>query len=141
MISVSEALAAVEKYCKPLKSVAKDVVDSYGYILAENIISPLNMPPFKQSSMDGYAFIYSDENWYKVIGEVQTGISQNINLKKGEAIRIFTGARVPDKADTVVMQEHVSRIDNEIIIEKNPAKGSNVRREGEQINKRRCRFK
>ena len=133
MISVSEALVAVGKHCNPLKSVAKDVVDSYGYILAENVISPLNMPPFKQSSMDGYAFIYSDENSYKVIGEVQTGISQNINLKKGEAIRIFTGARVPDEADTVVMQEHVSRIKDKIIIEKIPKINSNVRPKGEQI--------
>jgi molybdopterin molybdotransferase len=133
MISVSEALAEVEKYCNPLKTVTREVVDCYGYILAENVISPLNMPPFRQSSMDGYAFIYSDENSYKVIGEVQTGISQNINLKKGEAIRIFTGARVPDEADTVLMQEHVSRIEDKIIIEKIPKIGSNVRPEGEQI--------
>lgn len=133
MISVVEALAEVEKYCNPLKSVIKEVVDSYGYILAENVLSPLNMPPFKQSSMDGYALINSVDKSYKVIGEVQTGSSQNIKLKKGEAIRIFTGARVPDEADTVVMQEHVSRIADEIIIEKIPSKGSNVRPQGEQV--------
>ncbi|SFH81627.1 molybdopterin molybdotransferase MoeA [Halpernia frigidisoli] len=133
MISVSKALSIVEKYCFPLKSVTKNVADSYGYILAEDVISPLNMPPFRQSSMDGYAFIHSEENSFKVIAEIQTGISKNIEIKKGGAIRIFTGARVPDDADTVVMQEHVARTEDQIFIDKIPEKGSNVRPEGEQI--------
>lgn len=133
MISVTDALALVEKYSNPLKSKKRKTVKSYGYILAEDVVSPINMPPFKQSSMDGYAYKYSETNKFTVVGEVQTGDVKNVDLKEGEAIRIFTGARIPDSADTVVMQEHVSRNDNELILEKAPLKGANVRELGEQI--------
>ncbi len=133
MISVSKALQHVEKYCAPGKSVFKRTIDCYGFILAEKIISPLNMPPFRQSSMDGYAFLFSEENVYKIIGEVKAGNSENVSLNPGEAVRIFTGAKVPDDANTVVMQEHVKVIEGTVFIEKMPEKFSNVRPTGEQI--------
>lgn len=133
MITVSEALQHIETFCKPAKKTLKPIEKSMGLILAEDVLSPINMPPFKQSSMDGYAFIHSEETAYQIIGEVQAGSSKNIRLKSGEVVRIFTGARIPDDADTVVMQEHTKRNKNELTITALPKKGTNVRALGEQI--------
>ena len=133
MITVSEALQHIETCCKPAKKTNKPIEKSMGLILAKDVSSPINMPPFKQSSMDGYALIHSEYESYKLIGEVQAGSSKNIALKPGEVVRIFTGARIPNDADTVVMQEHVVRNNNDIKIQKLPNKHSNVRPLGEQI--------
>jgi len=133
MISVSEALKHIETFCKHLEIVKKPIAKTLGLVLAEDVFSPINMPPFKQSSMDGYAFMHSDKLTYKLVGEVQAGNSEQLSLNPGEAVRIFTGAKVPDDADTVVMQEHVVRTENTIHIEKLPQKLANVRELGEQV--------
>jgi molybdopterin molybdotransferase len=133
MISVSEALQHIEMFCKPANVVNRPINKVMGLILAKDISSPINMPPFKQSSMDGYAIIHSENSSYKIIGEVQAGNSKKIKLKPDEAVRIFTGAYVPDNADTVVMQEHVIRIEDNLTVEKLPKKYTNVRLLGEQI--------
>lgn len=106
-----------------------------GYVLAEKVISSINMPPFRQSAMDGYAFTHSIRHQYDIIGTSQAGDHNNIKIKNTEAIRIFTGAFVPDDADTVVMQENVMANKNSILIAAMPEKFSNVRPKGEQIAK------
>jgi molybdopterin molybdotransferase len=93
------------------------------------------MPPFRQSAMDGYAFIHSIKHQYDVVSSLQAGDHSNIKLKGNEAVRIFTGAFVPDNADTVVMQEHVMANENSILIAQMPERYANVRAKGEQINK------
>jgi molybdopterin molybdotransferase len=134
MISVSQALEQIDKYCSTSKMITKRVQKTMGMVLAADVLSPINMPPFRQSSMDGYAILHGDGEAYKVKGEVQAGNSENIALKVGEAVRIFTGARVPDAAETVVMQEHVTREGDYITIDKMPVKNANVRPLGEQIS-------
>ncbi len=133
MISVSEALQHIENYCTHNKKVQKSIEKTRGLVLAENVVSPINMPPFRQSSMDGYAYIHSEETNYKVVGEVQAGNGASIDLKPGEAVRIFTGAKVPDAADTIVIQENVNRDGDFIEITKIPNIEANVRPLGEQI--------
>ncbi len=135
MISFSQAIAAVERYCVRNTAVIKPIEKSMGMVLAKDIASPINMPSYRQSSMDGYALVFGDDLSNKVIDEVQAGSSKNIPLKKGEAVRIFTGARVPDDADTIVIQEHVSKVEDSIHIEKMPPKNANIRSLGEQISK------
>lgn len=132
-ISFSEALEHIEAFCKPASKISIPIENSMGLLLAEDIISPIHMPPFRQSSMDGYAFIHSDITSYKIVGEIPAGSAQNICLKTGEAVRIFTGARIPDNADTVVIQEHVERTNDRILIKKKPVKDSNIRALGAQI--------
>jgi molybdopterin molybdotransferase len=135
MISVTEALQHINNHCTPSKVAKKPIKKVMGMVLAADVLSPINMPPFKQSAMDGYAFEYSDDTTYMVVGEVQAGSSENIKLGRGEAVRIFTGARVPNDADTVVMQEHVTRADGCIEIKILPKPKANVRPLGEQITK------
>lgn len=135
MISVLEAIKRIEPYCKSSASIFKPIYKTLGYVLATDVLSPINMPPFKQSSMDGYAFFHSGAETYTIVGEIKTGSSKNIDLKPGEAVRIFTGAKVPDNADTVIMQELVNRSNENLTLTKQPVKGSNVRVIGEQIKK------
>ncbi|MDB4107726.1 molybdopterin molybdotransferase MoeA [Bacteroidia bacterium] len=133
MISVSEALGYIKDHSKMNKVVSKSIEKALGLVLASDVLSAINMPPFKQSSMDGYAFAHSDKNSYKVVGEIQAGNAKDIELSEGEAVRIFTGARVPNLANTVVMQEHVIRQDDQLSIDILPKKYANVRPLGEQI--------
>ena len=133
MIQVNEALSIIaQNSCKmPVRKIK--VAKSLGFILAEVIYSTMDMPPFRQSAMDGYAFSYGESNSYDVISTSQAGDANNIKLGKNQAIRIFTGAFVPDTADTVVMQEHTTVIGNSIEITKMPLQFANVRNKGEQI--------
>jgi molybdopterin molybdotransferase len=83
--------------------------------------------------MDGYTLRWSDKSTYKIIGEVQAGAAKNTALQHGEAVRIFTGARVPDDADTVIIQENTSREADVLTINKMPAFHANIRPVGEQV--------
>ena len=135
MISVSEAIQIIESVKTSLSKGKTDIDLSLNKVLAENIISPINMPPFKQSAMDGYAIKLTDSNTYKLVEESKAGDGKNIQLEEGQAARIFTGALVPDNADTVVIQEHVKRSNGTIVINKLPIRFSNVRPTGEQVKK------
>lgn len=135
MIEVSKAIEIIEANSRKMQTKLIPISKALGYVLAEKIISPINMPPFRQSAMDGYAFTHSIRHQYDVVGTSQAGDHSNIKLKATEAIRIFTGAYVPDDADTVVMQEHVMANENSILIATMPDKLSNVRPKGEQIAK------
>ncbi|WP_310559139.1 gephyrin-like molybdotransferase Glp [Flavobacterium sp.] len=135
MIQVEEALMIVEENCCKMQAEKIKVSKSLGYILSETIYSPMNMPPFRQSAMDGYAFSHSELTNYEVINTSKAGDYSNHKLNKNQAIRIFTGAFIPDDLDTVVMQEHTSRNGTSIAINKLPTFGANVRNEGEQIKK------
>lgn len=133
MIQVDQALSIIaQNSCKmPIRKI--EVAKSLGFILAEAIYSPMDMPPFRQSAMDGYAFAYSELQHFNVVSTSQAGDFSNKKIKKEEAIRIFTGAYVPDNLDTVVMQEHTAFANQTVEITKMPQQFANVRNKGEQI--------
>ena len=134
MISISEAISIVKNNSKPLlKQTKKSVEKAGGYHLFEDIYSPINMPPFRQSAMDGYALHLHEDLTYTLIGEVQAGNASRLQLKKGEAVRIFTGAPVPDTANAVMMQEKVKVDGNTISITHKINQELNIRPLGEQV--------
>lgn len=134
MITVQEAIELVKNNTKPLlKNTVKPIGKSGGYILYNDVYSPINMPPFRQSAMDGYAINSNEGNTYNVINEIQAGDAHQPILKQGEAIRIFTGAAVPDSANAVIMQEKVRAEKNKIIVKGDITKNSNIRPLGEQV--------
>ncbi|MFZ0597811.1 MAG: gephyrin-like molybdotransferase Glp [Flavobacterium sp.] len=135
MIQVEEALLIIAENSTKMPFQKIQVNKSLGYILAETVYSPIAMPPFRQSAMDGYAFIHSEKHQYDIVGISQAGDHSKIKLKENEAVRIFTGAFVPHNADTVVMQEHVMATENSILITRMPEQYENVRSKGEQIGK------
>lgn len=140
MIQVEQALSIIAENSIKMPAHKIPVHKALGYVLAETVYSPIDMPPFRQSAMDGYAFIHSEKHQYDVVSSSQAGDHENIKLKENEAIRIFTGAFVPDDADTVVMQEHVMANENSILITIMPTQFTNVREKGEQIKKEEIVF-
>lgn len=134
MISIDEAIKAVKHSCKPLlKEIVKTADKSGNYVLSQDVSSPINMPPFRQSAMDGYALKLHNDLEYRHKGEIKAGDDHQIILKKGEATRIFTGAPVPETANAVMMQEKVITNGNIIVIEHHIPKEHNIRPLGEQV--------
>lgn len=134
MVSVFEAQTIIKKYATSTYINRKSLAAACGYVLAEPIISTLDIPNFRQSSMDGYAIRYEDHmNKLQVAGEMRAGRQTITTLLAGEAIRVFTGAPLPAGADTVVMQEKVFRDGDWLTIEDSQlAIGMHVRQRGSE---------
>ena len=130
-------------FIKKRKSVINKIevinlLDAEDKILAENIYSKINLPPFKNSAVDGYALLKKDLNKTpKKINQnrVAAGDTTSHKIKEGEVIRIFTGAKMPSNSDTVVMQENTEISDNKLSLLKVPVYGDNCRHKGEDIYK------
>jgi molybdopterin molybdotransferase len=138
MVTVNEAKQLIIAKAALLPPEIRKLSEAVGYVLAEDILAPLSLPSFRQSSMDGYAILHSDIHVsgvaLKVAGESKAGQTSLEKLDPGHAMRIFTGAPVPEGASAVVMQEH-TRIENgNVLIDEFPVpEGKNVRRVGQQI--------
>ncbi|WP_248722674.1 gephyrin-like molybdotransferase Glp [Seonamhaeicola sp. ML3] len=134
MISIEDALSKVKSNVNPLsKEDVKAIEKANGYYLSKDVISPINMPPFRQSAMDGYALHLQDDLNYKLIDEVKAGDGHQPVLNQGEAVRIFTGAPVPDSANAIMMQEKVITNNDTITIEHQINLEQNIRPLGEQV--------
>ena len=139
-ISLEKAVYILEKRIRCVKKKQKVKLDqALGRILSKDIVSKLNVPPFNNTAVDGYAFKHSDlnkkkETILKLNGRIAAGQDFNKKIKKGEIARIFTGAKVPEGTDTVIMQEDCNINDNEIILKSRIFKGANIRKKGEDIN-------
>ncbi|MFK8036733.1 MAG: gephyrin-like molybdotransferase Glp [Crocinitomicaceae bacterium] len=137
MKTVEEALKIVEENTLSNNNVIEIAVkNSFRYVLAEDVQSPIDMPPFPQSAMDGYAVNYDDQNLpIQLVGEVAAGQAQHYNLLSNQAVRIFTGAEVPPSANMVIRQEDVKAKDHTLKVSTFPRIGANIRPQGEQIRK------
>jgi molybdopterin molybdotransferase len=136
MISVEQAINSVRENCHATSySVTEPVIDALGFVLCKDVISPINMPPFRQSAMDGYALNLNNTTVYSIIGEVKAGDDYHPVLKLGEAVRIFTGAPVPDSANAVVMQEKTEVEGSRLQLMSSVNKNDNIRPLGEQVLK------
>ena len=134
MITVAQALHLVRQNATPSTRVETVFVDdALGRTLATDVHAPLALPPFRQSIMDGYALRRHAGPTYAVVGEIKTGDASDLVLAPGEAVRIFTGAQLPDSADAVVMQEHVRAAGRQIQLEKPVPPGQHIRRAGAQL--------
>jgi len=137
MISVSEAKEQIQAVVQALPPKSMPLEQAQGLVLAQNHHAALSIPAYPQSSMDGYAIQWEqDRSQYEVVGEMAAGSSQQFTLLSGQASGIFTGAAVPDGADTVVMQEKTTRSGNQLFIQTLPlAAGENLRPVGSEISK------
>jgi molybdopterin molybdotransferase len=135
MINVAEAKAAILFKVNLPEPVSKPLIDALGHVLATDIYAKIDIPAFKQSSMDGYAFKFTDVELPLVVkGEMAAGTSVKLSIENGEAARIFTGAPLPDGADTVAMQEKVSVNLGKVLIQDPLLKpGANTRNKGSEV--------
>ncbi|MEJ1223076.1 molybdopterin molybdotransferase MoeA [Sediminicola sp. 1XM1-17] len=135
MVSVEEALQIIAKNTPMLQSVTLPLTQTKGMVMEQDVHSPIDLPPFDQSAMDGYAINIHPENKYAIVGEIAAGDGKEVLLKAGEAVRIFTGAMVPKTATAVVMQEKVTRLGDSITLMEEAVAGGNIRPCGEQLTK------
>ena len=117
MIAVETAKKIVQSLDFKRKKIIVALDEALGCCLSSPIISNIDMPPFRQSAMDGYALCLHNDKHYTVVGEIQAGDPFHPILKAGEALRIFTGAAVPDTANAVVMQEKTTLEGQQICLE------------------------
>ena len=115
------------------------VADSVGRVLATAITSPIAIPPWDNSAMDGYALRTADLQHgvleFPIIEEIPAGSYPTLTVQPGQCSRIFTGAPVPDGADCVIRQEDVTRVGTAIRVDVTRDAGRNVRNAGEDITK------
>jgi molybdopterin molybdotransferase len=139
MMSVDEAVGIISARVTKVADVdTVGLADADGRVLARDMAAPLPLPPFTNSAVDGYAVSSRDlpqgeAQAFAVSGRVQAGGSAQAPVKPGEAMRIFTGAPMPEGADTVFMQEDVRVEDGAVFLPAGLKPGANVRPAGEDI--------
>ncbi|MDY6226435.1 MAG: molybdopterin molybdotransferase MoeA [Clostridium sp.] len=137
-ISLEEALKILNSNIENLDIEEVALLNGLNKVLAEDVYSKINNPPFNKSAMDGYALIAEDafiNNKIKVIDKVYAGGNSNKIITKNTAIKIMTGAPIPKGANAVIKQEDVIIEDNNIIITKEISENQNICLVGEDISK------
>jgi len=146
MISVEQALDKILNYVHVLEAEERPILECLGQVLAEDVYSSLNVPPLDNSAMDGYAVQSGDTRgasqqsprFLRVIDTVAAGSMAGCEVEPGTAVRIMTGAPIPEGADSVVIFEDTDEtqrqeVSTEIGILREAEAGLNIRRVGEDI--------
>ncbi|WP_195336014.1 gephyrin-like molybdotransferase Glp [Paraclostridium bifermentans] len=141
MIDISTAINKIIEESKLIGTCEKDLMESIGYTLAENIYSNDNLPPFNKSAMDGYAIKSKDslicnENekiCLDIVGLIKAGDYFEGKVDDKQAIKIMTGAPVPDDTDAVIQIENVELDENKIILSEVVKKNRNIINIGEEL--------
>lgn len=135
LVPVAEALERLLDGAAPLPGESVPLAEAAGRVLAEPVVALRTQPPFNASAMDGYAVRSADVasalSRLEVIGMAPAGRGFSGSVENGQAVRIFTGAPLPEGADTIVIQENVNDLGgNKIEVTEPTAEGRNVRRRG-----------
>jgi len=140
-LSAAEAARAILAEVEPLPAHSALLSEALGQVLARKVISPLDIPPWDNSAMDGYALRSGDlrkdgETVLDVVEEIAAGAFPLRTIGQGQCARIFTGAPVPEGADCVIRQEDTAVLkDGRVRITGSRDAGRNVRRRGEDIER------
>ncbi len=137
MITEEAALAHILERVKPLSSRRVPLAQASEKFAARDIFSKIALPVFDNSAMDGYAVVAGScrtGQSQRVIGEQPAGIDRKLRVGAGDAVRIFTGAPIPEGADAIVMQEDVRRENSEIFINATVEPGEFIRRRGSDLS-------
>ena len=137
MLTVEEALEQILSRVAPLGTERVSILSALGRALAEPVVSGRELPPWPNSSMDGYAVRASDTavvpRRLPVVGTVTAGAMPTREVRPGEVIRIFTGAPLPGGADAVIPQEDTEAADGHVTLKTTVSAGAYVRPRGEDL--------
>jgi len=138
MITVAEALAILRRVCAPLPEEAIPVREGLGRVLARELSSDVDWPPFDTSAMDGYAVRLADvASPHATLAErpglIAAGDPPGAPLAPGEAARVMTGAPIPPGTEAVVPVEQIQRENGRVLVAIVPRAGDHVRRRGESV--------
>ena len=138
MLTYEEALAQILSHTQPLAPIQTPLVDALGLILSEDLVTYHDLPPFDNSSMDGFAVRAADlqviPTTLPVSGEIAAGALNLPTLLPGHALRIMTGAPLPDGADTVVPVEDTEARAGGVAFTEQAERGQHIRRQGEEVS-------
>ncbi|MFL5885010.1 MAG: gephyrin-like molybdotransferase Glp [Thermoleophilaceae bacterium] len=132
LVPVDDARRAVLDAVRPLPAETVALEDALGRVLAEDVVSRADVPPFDSSAMDGFALVAGDGGELRVVAESRAGRPADRAVGPGEAIAISTGAQIPAGADAVIPVERVEASDGAVRVPE-VATGANVRRAGEDV--------
>jgi molybdopterin molybdotransferase len=135
-LSVEQGQQKILRSVDALTSSEEITLDNaYGRVLAKSIHSPINVPAYTNSAMDGYALRSDDldHDDFKLVGSVMAGYSYQGELGAGETVQIMTGAPIPVGADTVIMREQSTVKGDTVSFSAKASKGQNVRQAGEDL--------
>lgn len=141
LMTTAEALALLAERISPIGDTERlPLRRAVRRVLAENIVSDYDVPPQGNSAVDGYAFAFDDlepnsDTHLRVAGRAAAGHPARKKPGRGEAVRIFTGALMPDGCDTVAMQEDCSKEADDVVIPPGLSLGANSRQAGEDVTK------
>jgi molybdopterin molybdotransferase len=137
LLPVAEALNRILESATTLTAESVDLLNARGRTLAGAVISKVDNPPFDASAMDGYAVRAEDvadiPATLRVIGEAGAGSPFDGKLAKGQAVRIFTGGRLPDGADAIVIQEDTKVSGETVSVLERTTHGANIRTTGQDF--------
>jgi molybdopterin molybdotransferase len=138
VLTVEEALARILSHVRPLPTERVPLLASLGRALAEPVVSRREIPPWANSSMDGYAVRAADTETaparLAVVGTITAGTMPARAVGAGEAMRIFTGAPLPEGADAVIPQEDIEASDGHVTLRERVSAGAYVRPRGEDLH-------
>jgi len=139
-MQIESAKKLISSFIKPIKETESiKLIDSLNRVLAVNLVSPINVPNYDNSAMDGFGFNISslkNTKKLKVKDTVLAGKPIKSSVKVGEAIQIMTGGKIPKGVDTVIPIELVKYVNNEIAFIEMPKIGANIRKCGEDIKQK-----
>ncbi|NJE60226.1 gephyrin-like molybdotransferase Glp [Thermococcus sp. 21S7] len=141
VVPLEKALDVIDSFPMEPEIESVPLGEALGRVLAEDVTSPINVPPFDRATVDGYAVRAEDTFMagesepirLKVVGEINAGDTPAVELKPGESVYISTGAPLPEGADAVVQFEDVDREGEEVIIYKPAYPGLGVMKAGADI--------
>ena len=136
MVDLEDVQRLVLEACPPLPPVTVELADAVGRVLAADVVAGEDVPPFANSAVDGYAVRAADvPGELRVVGEVAAGAEPYDGiLGAGEAVRIMTGAPIPDGADAVAMVEDSERLDGgRVRLDRALNAGASVRGVGDDV--------
>ena len=138
-VDFDSASKIIKKFLTPIKEIQNlNLSDCLSKVLAEDLISPINVPNYNNSAMDGFAFksnLKNNSKIFKIINTILAGNTSKFTLKNGEAINIMTGGKIPEGTDSVIPIEYVVLSGNKLTLNDFPKTGANIRKIGEDIQK------
>ena len=139
-MQIDSAKELINSFIEPIKKTESiNLIDSLNRVLAVDLVSPINVPNYDNSAMDGFGFNISSlkkTKTLKVKDTVLAGKPIKSNFKGCDAIQIMTGGKIPKGIDTVIPIELVKYVDNEITLTEIPKVGANIRKTGDDIRKK-----
>ncbi|MDI6882196.1 MAG: molybdopterin molybdotransferase MoeA [Methanothermobacter sp.] len=141
LLPVKEAFKLLDENQKLTNEETIDLINAHGRVNSRRLTSKLDSPPFNKAAMDGYA-IKAEDTFQaradnpiklKVIDAISAGNVSNVKVRNGEAVKIATGAPIPEGADAVIMEEYTNQEGNEIEVLQPTSPGENIAPKGEDI--------